>query len=168
MKRETRPGKFFKSFHSMRQSCCKSIGIHAAIYRVRQKFQLQRPSTILSRLAHSCLTTPIQMWYHYFFVVLACHLPELDGPDWHYQASAHCPKQCHHNITATVWEKFLWMPRIKPGAAGWKARMLSLSYAAPSIILFYISGTKQKEIPLGWIHIVSLSSIQLNIGLKGH
>ena len=28
-----------------------------------------------------------------FFVVLACHLPELDGFNWHYQASSHCSKQ---------------------------------------------------------------------------
>ena len=47
------------------------------------------------------------------------------------QASVHCSKQCYQIISATSRKKFLRMPRIKPGAAGWEARMLPLCYAAP-------------------------------------
>ena len=36
-----------------------------------------------------------------FFVVLACQLPVLDEFDQNYQASVHCPEQCHRLTSAT-------------------------------------------------------------------
>ena len=79
-----------------------------------------------------------------FFVVLACHLPVLDGFDGHYQASAvHWSKQQRCQLasaTSTIFslkiisENISGMPGFEPGAAGSvapEARTLPLCYADP-------------------------------------
>ena len=72
-----------------------------------------------------------------FFVVLACHMPVLDGFDQQL-SFLHCPhsKQCtavdkskqHQEIP----KKILGALRIEPGAAGREARMLSTVLCAPT------------------------------------
>ena len=65
------------------------------------------------------------------FVELSCHWPELDGFDWHYQASVHCSKQCRKITQQHQDKKLSGMRRIKPRAGRWEASKLPLCYAAP-------------------------------------
>ena len=70
-----------------------------------------------------------------FFVVLVCHLPKLDGFDWHFQASLHSTLSSIVNKSHQHWKNsrcnFLGTLGIEPGPAGWEARMLPLYSAAP-------------------------------------
>ena len=73
---------------------------------------------------------------------------------WSRHSSFPQSKKCCRLISATsrinffrknLSEKFLGMPRIKPGAAGWEARTLPLSYAAPQ--------RSKKLIVLSWYKV---------------
>ena len=82
----------------------------------------------------------------YVFEVLACHLPVIDGFDWHLQASVHFTlssainkSQWHQKIPD---ENILWMPGIEPGAVRWEVRMLRLFYVAPFIHPMFVSGKR--------------------------
>ena len=66
-----------------------------------------------------------------FFVELACLNPELDGFDWHHQASVHCSKQCCQYISATSREKLSRTPRIEPGVALCQGRTISIVPCGP-------------------------------------
>ena len=61
-----------------------------------------------------------------FFVALACHSPELDGFEQHFQATVHFSLTCavdepqqHRKLFSS--EKPLGILGINPGAAGWEA-----------------------------------------------
>ena len=62
----------------------------------------------------------------YFFILLELLLDEFD---WHFQASVHFP------LTSIVNKYQHHMRRIKPGAAGWEARMLPLCSTAPVLLI---------------------------------
>ena len=80
---------------------------------------------------------------------LVCFPAVLDGFNQHYQVFVHFP------ITSTVdncqqhQKKFLWTSRIKPGVAGWEARILPLCFSAP--LFWNVNCIKICSVEIEWL-----------------
>ena len=78
-----------------------------------------------SHIPEPGVLTPLYAWvperclgrlYNFFFVVLVCHYPPLDGFDQHFEATY----ELSHWLTSTIfsYENIFGMLGIEPGAAG--------------------------------------------------
>ena len=102
-----------------------------------------------------------------FFVVLSLALEGFDRQaSVHFSLTSNVDKSQQHHKT------YLGTPRIKPGAAGWETRMLTLCYAAPLLTIckwtLSFSRGKRKTCPQMLVLVAKVSKLALRICSSGY